>query len=552
MASPLDHVAALVAFWHADGVFRRFQRGLSRVRPLQTRALQATLRLVANSDFGRRYGLGRVRTIDDFRAAVPIQTYEDMRPTIDRLQDGDTTALFRRGQQILMFATSSGTTAAQKLVPVTPEFVREYRRGWNTFGLKMLTDHRDAVLRAILQSSGRHDERYTPAGIPCGAITGLLAQMQKKIVRRYYVGSPEITAVSPPPARYYTLMRFAVERDVAFAITANPGTLIQLARQVEENSETLIRDLHDGTLSPAIVPDAAVRAPLTARLKPNPARARELEQLRTQHGQLRPRDYWRLSFLACWTAGSMGHYLARVADWWGDVPVRDVGLLASEGRVTIPFEDGTPAGVLDLPGALFEFIPLEQADAAQPQTLLADELTVGERYIVVLTNSTGLLRYRLDDVVRVTGMRFDTPLLEFLHRAGRVSSVAGEKLTENQAVAAVIAACKRLGIPPFDFLLAPCWGDPPYYRLTATVALSATDVAEVDAALAEQNDEYASRRKSARLSGLTFRRASADAFERFERGLLAARRSAAEQFKRPCLLTECGSDDAFDRLAPVN
>jgi hypothetical protein len=59
---------------------------------------------------------------------------------------------------------------------------------------------------------------------------------QKRIVRRFYVGRPEISHVPDARARYYTLMRLGVVRDVAFAITANPATLIQMARTTRRNS----------------------------------------------------------------------------------------------------------------------------------------------------------------------------------------------------------------------------------------------------------------------------------------------------------------------------
>ena len=85
-------------------------------------------------------------------------------------------------------------------------------------------------LRPILQSSGRYDASYTTAGIPCGAITGLLARTQKRIVRRYYVGHSDISLLDSTAARHYVLMRLGIVRDVAFAITASPATLIQMAR----------------------------------------------------------------------------------------------------------------------------------------------------------------------------------------------------------------------------------------------------------------------------------------------------------------------------------
>ncbi|MFQ5807722.1 MAG: GH3 auxin-responsive promoter family protein, partial [Phycisphaerae bacterium] len=511
MATLFERIAARLAYWHANRVYGRFLDALRNVDAVQNRVLQDVLSRMAGSDYSRRHGLGSVRSPEDLKRAAPLVTYEDLRPYIDRVCAGETAALFSSGERLQMFATSSGTTALRKLIPVTTEFVRQYRRGWNTFGLKLLRDHPRAVLRAILQSSGRHDESHTASGVPCGAITGLLAHSQKRVVRRFYVGTPEIALVGDPHAKYYTLMRFAVVRDVAFAITANPATLIRMAQTADQESERLVRDVRDGTLSSELVPDAALRRRLELRLRPAPQRARELARLRSADDVLRPRDYWRLEFLACWTAGSMGHYLKRLAGWWGPLPVRDVGLLASEGRVSIPLEDDTPAGVLDTQAAFFEFIPRDQWNRPNAETLTARELESGRDYVVVLTNTAGLVRYRLDDVVRVRGWVEQAPLIEFLHRAGRVASVAGEKLTENQVVEAVRAATTRLGLAEFDFVVAPHWHDPPFYQLNCPRPATTALAEAIDHALGEQNEEYSSRRKSLRLGILQVREVGLEA-----------------------------------------
>src|SRR5262249_15939740 len=73
--------------------------------------------------------------------------------------------------------------------------------------------------------------------------------------------------------------------------------------------------------------------------------------------------------LGNWTGGSMGAYLRHYPRYYGDTPVRDVGLIASEGRMTIPLEDGTPGGVLDVTSHYFEFIPTPQAHTPRPPLL---------------------------------------------------------------------------------------------------------------------------------------------------------------------------------------
>lgn len=542
MQSWLNRLAAQAAFWHAESTFRRFQRCAAHPEHMQENALRAALRVIRGSEFARRYGLHRVRTRRELQRALPPQTYEDLRPYADRVASGETQAWLHPSQRPLMFASSSGTTAQSKLIPVTPAFVHDYRRGWNTWGLKALRDHPDAVLRAILQSSGRHDEWHTSAGIPVGAITGLMARMQKRVVRRFYTSHPALAQLTEPRHRQYAMMRLAIGRDVAFAITANPATLIQLARLADECAENLIRDVHDGRLDPQLVPEPVQRSAIEAGLRPDPVRAAAMSKLRATHGSLRPRDYWRLSFVACWTGGSMAHHLARLADWFGPVPTRDVGLLASEGRVSIPLADQSAAGVLDTQSASFEFIPVDQVDAPQPDCLLSEELETGREYAVVLSNRAGLIRYRLNDVIRVTGWWERTPIVEFLYRAGGVSSLTGEKLTENQVSAAMDRLGRAIG-RTFEFVLCPTWGDPPYYRLTMSqpAGLELADAA--DRLLGEQNAEYRERRRGGRLGPVRVRLVDPSDFARLDHELITRRGGRSEQYKRPCLLLSSGEDE---------
>ncbi len=612
MPTLFERIAANAGLMHARRTYRRFTRAAGQADRVQAEVLRRLIGRNADSDFGRRHGLSRVRNADDFRRAVPLRDYEAFRPFVERVMEGEASALLGGGQRVEMFATSSGTTAAPKYIPVTADFVADYRRGWNTFGHKVLADHPAAILRAILQSSARHDERRTPAGVPCGAITGLLARSQKRIVRQFYVAGPEIAQIEDAAARYYVLMRLAIGRDLGFAVTANPATLIRLARIADEQSETLIRDIREGGISAAILPDAPLRRRLAARLRPDAARARELEAIRRRYRVLRPRDYWSPGFLACWTGGSMGHYLPTLREWFGDVPVRDIGLLASEGRVTVAVDDGTPAGVLDVRAGYFEFIPVERLDGAgggawtqadslchtwadslcrtedghaetqahspwhtgrasgdgrgrsecDVETVDAQALEVGQDYAVVLSNASGLMRYRLDDVVRMRGWFGRAPLLEFLYRAGGVASMAGEKLTERQVVQAMAEACAELQWPVGEFVVAARWGDPPGYRLyrerrtdgprtssadaAAAEAAEALDVAEaLDRALCRANPEYESKRASLRLAAVECSLLPRGAVACMDARLIARRGGRPEQYKRPCLLCRPGEDAAL-------
>src|SRR5262249_51371614 len=147
-------------------------------------------------------------------------------------------------------------------------------------------------------------------------------------------------------------------------------------------------------------------------------------------------------------------------------PVRDIGLIASEGRMTIPVADGTPSGLLDVVGHFFEFIPEEEADRPNPVVLGAHELQEGRAYFILLTTSFGLYRYHIHDLVRVTGFHKRTPLLEFLSKGAHFANITGEKLSEYHVSGAMADALKELDLSVTAYSLAPCWDEElPYYGL---------------------------------------------------------------------------------------
>jgi hypothetical protein len=97
--------------------------------------------------------------------------------------------------------------------------------------------------------------------------------------------------------------------------------------------------------------------------------------------------------------------------------IQPKGLLATEGCVTIPFEGAQP---LAIRAHVFEFLEGENAR-------LSHELEVGHRYSVVLTTGGGLYRYRLHDLVEVTGLLEQTPTLRFLGKEEQVADPRGRE-----------------------------------------------------------------------------------------------------------------------------
>lgn len=545
-----DRLLAAVGMAHARRVYERFQAATRRAAALQEEILLDKIRCNADSDFGRDHHFDRIRSADDFRRQLPVLTYEEHRPYIERVKAGDARALFGGRQRVRMFALTSGTTDQPKFIPVTDAFLNEYRTGWNAFGIKALLDHPEAILRRIAQVSSRMDESRTSGGIACGAITGLMAATQKFVVRKHYITPGCLAEIDDSAAKYYTVMRLAVPADVAFVIAASPATQLKLARTAEAQAASIIRDVHDGALRSDLPISGAVRRQLAPRLKPDPFAARRLEALLHEHGRLLPKHYWNLAFLANWTGGTMGLYLQDFPAYFGNVPVRDVGLLASEGRMSIPIDDGTPAGILDVTSHFFEFIPRDQRGAAQPTVLRSHELQTGEEYFILLTTSSGLYRYDIGDLIRVVGYHGEAPLIEFLNKGDHVCSLAGEKLTEHQVVLAMERACAELRTAVPHFILLPQWAHPPGYLLCVDeddarqTELSSLAVA-LERKLNEVNVEYASKRQSDRLGPVQAAVLPPGTLARLDQHCAGRHRKGNEQFKHQYLYCRPGEAEAL-------
>ena len=77
-----------------------------------------------DTEWGKKYNYRIIDSIADFQSAVPIQTYEEVKPYIDRLRQGEKNLLWPG--EIKWFAKSSGTTNDKsKFIPVSKESLKE-------------------------------------------------------------------------------------------------------------------------------------------------------------------------------------------------------------------------------------------------------------------------------------------------------------------------------------------------------------------------------------------------------------------------------------------
>ncbi len=545
MIRTLLRPAARVAALRSGRQIRAFMSAHDRTEQVQDRLLRRLLAAGAGSGFGRAHGLAGVRSYADFVKAVPVGDYETHRPYVERVMAGEVEAMFAPGTEVRMFAVTSGTTGKPKHVPVTSRFLADYRRGWSIFGLMALRDHKDAWLRKIVTVASSARDSTTAAGVPCGAISGMLAEEQMWIVRKMYLVPAMVREIMEPTVKYYLTLRASIAHDVGVLTTANPSSAIKLGEAAREHAERLIRDVRDGTCRPPMAGPAEL--PGWPKARPNPRAARRLEAICARHGELLPKHFWNIGVLTHWTGGTLGLYLPRVRRLYGDVPIRDIGLLASEGRLSLPLADGTPAGVAEIVANFIEFIPAEQIDAASPDVLRAHQVEAGREYFIVFSNWAGLWRYNINDRIRVTGFVGASPVFEFLSKGQHTSSITGEKLTERQVVEAMGRAGRECGVGMDTFTLQGRFADTPYYELRVELT-NGTDAAalarRMDEALCGLNVEYAGKRQGGRLAAVRPMRMPPGSFAEREARLILRRNGRGEQYKHKYLLTDVIDDSS--------
>jgi hypothetical protein len=205
-------------------------------------------------------------------------------------------------------------------------------------------------------------------------------------------------------------------------------------------------------------------------------------------------------------------YLRKLPEAYGDVPVRDLGYMASEGRGATPLVNSGAAGVVNVTSHFFEFVPEEEKDSPDATFLTADELESNREYFVYFTTSAGLYRYDINDVVRIVDFYRHTPVVQFVRKGQGMTSITGEKLTESQVTGALVEVVEGGGFDVEHFTACVEWGEPPRYAFYAELGESMTPercrelVRALEAAISARNIEYEAKRESQRLGAPVLKR----------------------------------------------
>lgn len=417
----------------------------------QDKMLQTILKLQAATEFGEKYIFAGIQNREEFREKIPLASYADLEPYIDRMADGEENVL--TVDKLSGLTTTSGTTGKNKRIP----YVERYR---NEIKSTMTALLKVSFLRSPKLRYGRVvilNCRPTVILSKGGYETAPLSYHFSKLQIPGMAVSPnESHELDNMDAAMYVHGLFGFAEHEVCEIKATMSTFAHgFWRFCEAHHQDICDDMAEGSLKrcPNLKPELRVK--LEKYLTASPERAEEVRrEFKKGSDGLLLRiwpDCLRADMIT--TGGFAAHTQILAESYMKGVHFSCLAHSASEGIIGGNYN--TDPNVHDYTFArtniFFELIEEGDIHDENPKTIFLDEAEVGKNYEVVLTSTMGLYRYRLGDVVKITGKFFTTPNYEFLYRIGQMLNVLSEKTPENLFYSALGKAAAELDISIRDF-----------------------------------------------------------------------------------------------------
>lgn len=392
--------AVCMAFYHGEYV--RYIK-TSDIHKAQAEKLAQIINKNADTEYGRRYGFGKITDYADFAANVPITEYADYLPYIDRIADGEADVL--TDEPVKLFELTSGSGGSKKRIPYTESLKKEFCCGIKPWLYDIYKNVRGVKRGKSYWSitpivSGRE---YTKAGIPIGfeedteyfgRIEGFFAQ------KMFAVKSDVKFSGSMDEFFFRTAVQLLNCKNLSLISVWNPTFLSVLTDFMHNNAERLV----------------------------NAVSRKDKENLKMQLEKYRfEKVFPRLKIISCWCDGNAANYRKDIETRFRGVFIQPKGLLSTECFVSFPLvnENGSR---LSIYSHFFEFLC-----HGDDRIYLADELKQGEKYEVIVTTGGGFYRYRTNDEIEVISVENGVPLVRFGGRTDRMSDLFGEKIDEHFA-----------------------------------------------------------------------------------------------------------------------
>jgi hypothetical protein len=382
---------------------------------VQDEVLKRLLNYARYTDFGQHYAFDDLIDYEDYKRRVPVHTYEQLFPYIDRMMRGEQNVLWPT--EIKWFAKSSGTTNARsKFIPVSPEALEEchYKGGKDLYSI-FINNYPETKIFAGkglgVGGSYRVNEFDPTSSSHYGDVSAVIMQNLPPWAEVIRTPSLEVALMDNWEEKIEKLARETAKVNVTHIAGVPTWTvlLLQYIIQLEKKNSIL-----------EVWPNLEVFFHGAVSFKPY----RKLFEMIIPNEQM---IYWET-------------------------------FNASEGFFGIQDEKDSDDLLLMLDyGVFYEFIPVEDAEKSYPEAVSLADVEIGKNYAMVITTNAGLWRYNIGDTVKFTST---SPYrIKISGRTKHFINAFGEEVIIENAEAAITHACEQTGAVIDNFTAAPIFLD---------------------------------------------------------------------------------------------
>uniref|UniRef100_A0A7N0T4P5 Jasmonic acid-amido synthetase JAR1 n=1 Tax=Kalanchoe fedtschenkoi TaxID=63787 RepID=A0A7N0T4P5_KALFE len=426
---------------------------------VQRETLKHILEENSQTEYLHGFGLRGRTDPESYKACIPLVDHTDLEPYIQKILEGDDSPVIT-GKPVATMSLSSGTTQGKrKFIPFTDELMEctlNVFRASFAFRNREFPIGKGKALQFIYGSK------------PVKVRDGLTAGTATTNVYRHPRFKAAMESIQSQPCSPYEvifgpdfqqclychlLCGLLYRNEIQFVSSTFAHSMVHAFRTFELIWEDLCEDIRSGELSTKIT-DPSVRTAMTKLLKPNPELANLIYEkcsgLSSWYGLI-PALFPSAKYLFGIMTGSMEPYLPKLRHYAGELPLVSADYGASEGWIAVNVDPKSPPESVNfvvLPNiGYFEFIPARDNNQrddvdGEVRPIGLTEVKVGEEYEIIVTICSGLYRYRLGDIVKVTGFYNSCPKLNFVCRKNLLLTINIDKNTEKDLQLSVEAATK--------------------------------------------------------------------------------------------------------------
>ncbi|GAB3952087.1 GH3 auxin-responsive promoter family protein [Spirosoma harenae] len=363
--------------------------------------------------FGKKYDYKSIRTIQDFQRQVPVSSYEDLFPYIERVLKGEQKVLWP--SPVRWFAKSSGTTNARsKFIPVTMESLDEshFKGGKDMMALYIANnpDSRAFEGKGLSIGGSLHPNPYSTNSV-AGDVSAVVMKNLPSWAQYIRTPSLQVALMDEWESKLERMAEITSAENVTSMLGVPTWGMVLIDKILARTGKSNILE---------VWPNFEVM----------------------MHGAVNFQPYRELFQHQVFPSTSV-----RYQEIYN----------ASEGFFAIQ-DDLNRVGemllMLDY-GIFYEFVPIHEADQPFPKALTIDEVELDKNYALVVSTNGGLWRYKVGDTVRFTSLY--PHRLKVSGRTKHFINTFGEEVIVENAETAITRASEATGAIISDYTAGPVY-----------------------------------------------------------------------------------------------